>query len=183
MPAGVQDGTALSGLYAILNTSMGTIIAKLFEMDTPNTVKNFVGLARGSTPWMDPATDSMMAKPLFVDITFHRTIPNLVIQTGDPTGTGSHTCGFTIADEIVPSLRFDRPGRLAMANSGQPNTGACQFFITDAPYPSLDGSYTIFGQVVEGQDVVGRISRVPRDSTGKPLTPVKLIGVAISVPR
>jgi cyclophilin family peptidyl-prolyl cis-trans isomerase len=124
----------------------------------------------------------MVAKPLYNNITFHRVIPNFMIQTGDPTATGSHDCGFTIKDEIVPSLKFDRPGRLGMANIGRPNTGGCQFFITEAAYASLDppsGRYTIFGQVVDGQDLVGKIARVPRDTNDKPRTPVRLISVTI----
>jgi len=167
------------GLYAIFNTSMGTITAKLFENETPNTVKNFVALAKGTKPWKDPKTNTMVAKPMYNNITFHRVIPKFMIQTGDPTATGSHECGFTIKDEIVPSLKFDQPGRLGMANIGSPNTGACQFFITEVPYPSLNGGYTLFGQVVEGQDIVTKIGAVPRDRNDKPTTPVKLITVTI----
>lgn len=166
------------GLYAIFNTSMGTITARLFEKETPLTVKNFVALARGTKPWKDPKTNAMTAKPLYNGITFHRVIPNFMIQTGDPTGTGSHDCGFTIKDEIVPTLKFDQPGMLGMANVGSPNTGGCQFFITEVPYPSLNGGYTVFGQVVEGQDIVKKIGHVP--TTGeKPTTPVKLVTVVI----
>ncbi|PWU10343.1 MAG: peptidylprolyl isomerase [Terriglobia bacterium] len=170
------------GLYAIINTSMGTITAQLFEKEAPLTVRNFVGLARGTKAWKDPKTGAMAAKPLYNNITFHRVIPNFMIQTGDPTATGSHDCGFTIKDEIVPTLKFDRPGRLAMANIGQPNTGGCQFFITEVPYPSLDpptGRYTIFGQVVEGQELIGKIARVPTATEDKPRTPVRLISVTI----
>jgi peptidyl-prolyl cis-trans isomerase A (cyclophilin A) len=170
------------GLYAIINTSMGTITAQLFEKEAPITVRNFAGLARGTKAWKDPKTNAMAAKPLYNNITFHRVIPNFMIQTGDPTATGSHDCGFTIKDEIVPTLKFDRPGRLAMANIGRPNTGGCQFFITEAPNAGLDpptGRYTIFGQVVEGQDLVGKIARVPRDGEDKPRTPVRLISVTI----
>jgi peptidyl-prolyl cis-trans isomerase A (cyclophilin A) len=180
-PAGSTPALALeNGLYAILNTSMGSITAVLYEKEAPNTVRNFVGLARGTKRWKD-ANGQMVAKPLYSNITFHRVIPNFMIQTGDPTGTGSHDCGFTIKDEIVPTLKYDRPGRLGMANKG-PNTSDCQFFITEVPYPSLDppsGAYTIFGQVVEGQDIVGKIARVPRDGEDKPRTPVKLISVTI----
>jgi peptidyl-prolyl cis-trans isomerase A (cyclophilin A) len=180
-PAGSTPAPALeNGLYAILNTSMGSITAVLYEKEAPNTVRNFVGLARGTKRWKD-ANGQMVAKPLYSNITFHRVIPNFMIQTGDPTGTGSHDCGFTIKDEIVPTLKYDRPGRLGMANKG-PNTSDCQFFITEVPYPSLDppsGAYTIFGQVVEGQDIVGKIARVPRDGEDKPRTPVKLISVTI----
>ena len=104
-----------------------------------------------------------------------------MIQTGDPTGTGSHDCGFTIKDEVVDTLKFDRPGRLGMANIGSPNTGGCQFFITQKPYPSLDpptGKYTIFGQVVEGQEVVDKIA-VCRRAPGQTDTPVQLVSVTI----
>lgn len=170
------------GLYAIINTSMGAITAQLFEKEAPITVQNFVGLARGTKRWKDPNSNAMVAKPLYNNITFHRVIPNFMIQTGDPTGTGAHNCGFTIKDEIVPTLKFDQPGRLAMANIGEPNTGGCQFFITEAPNRGLDpptGRYTIFGQVVDGQDLVGKIARVPRDAQDKPRTAVRLISVTI----
>jgi cyclophilin family peptidyl-prolyl cis-trans isomerase len=171
------------GLYAVFTTSKGTITAKLFEKEVAMTVNNFVALAKGTKPWKDPKTGAMVAKPLYNNITFHRVIPGFMIQTGDPTATGSHDCGILIKDEILPSLKFDRPGRLGMANVGSPNTGGCQFFITEAPQPGLDpgpnGAYTIFGQVVDGQDLVGQIARVPRDRNDKPTTPVKLISVTI----
>jgi peptidyl-prolyl cis-trans isomerase A (cyclophilin A) len=182
-PAGSTQPPALeNGLYAVINTSMGTMTAVLYEKEAPITVRNFVALARGAKPWKDPNTGKMVAKPLYNNITFHRVIPNFMIQTGDPTATGSHDCGITIKDEIVPTLKYDRPGRLGMANIGRPNTGGCQFFITEVPYPSLDppnGAYTIFGQVVQGLDIVGKIARVPRDGNDKPRTPVKLISVTI----
>jgi len=167
------------GLYAIFNTSMGTFVAKLFETETPITVKNFVALARGQKAWRDPNTKQMVTKPLYNGITFHRVIKDFMIQTGDPTGVGNHECGVTIKDEIVPSLKFDQPGRLGMANIGAPNTGGCQFFVTTKPYPSLNGGYTLFGQVVEGQDVVNNIDNVRTNADDKPLTPVKLISVTI----
>ncbi len=166
------------GLYVIFRTSMGNITARLFEKETPVTVRNFVALARGTKPWKD-AQGQLVKRPLYQNITFHRVIPNFMIQTGDPTATGAHDCGIKIKDEIVPSLKFDQPGRLGMANIGQPNTGGCQFFITEVPYPSLNGGYTLFGQVVEGQDVVNKIAHVARDSNDKPRTPVRLIGVTI----
>ena len=167
------------GLYAIFTTSVGVITAKLFEKETPVTVANFVALARGTKAWMDPKTNTMLKKPLFNGITFHRVIPNFMIQTGDPTATGSHSCGFTIKDEIVPTLKFDQPGRLGMANIGSPNTGGCQFFITVKEYPSLNGGYTLFGQVVEGQENANKIANVDRDSNDKPRVAVKLISVTI----
>jgi peptidyl-prolyl cis-trans isomerase A (cyclophilin A) len=170
------------GLYATITTSMGPIVAILYEKEAPVTVQNFTALARGTKPWKDPKTGAMVAKPLYNGVTFHRVIPTFMIQTGDPTGTGSHDCGFTIADEVVPTLKFDRPGRLGMANVGSPHTGACQFFITRYPYPSLDpptGNYTIFGQVVEGQEVVDKIAVVPTGANDKPLSPVRILSVTI----
>src|SRR5579871_2037131 len=143
------------GVYAVIHTSMGNITAELFDKDTPNTVRNFIALAQGKRPWLDPKTRQPTTRPLYDNITFHRVIPNFMIQTGDPTGTGAHNCGFVLKDEIVRSLRFDRPGRLAMANIGQPNTGACQFFITEKPFPDGNGMYTIFGQVVGGMELIG----------------------------
>ncbi len=166
------------GLYAVFQTSEGVFTARLFDKDTPGTVQNFVGLAQGTIAWRDPQTRKMVKRPLYQNITFHRVVPHDVIQAGDPTGLGTHNCGFTIRDEFLPGLRFDRSGRLAMANSGNPDSGGCQFFITANVASQWNGKYTIFGQVVEGQDIVERISRVPvRDE--KPVTPVKLIGVTI----
>jgi peptidyl-prolyl cis-trans isomerase A (cyclophilin A) len=178
-PAPARD----PGLYVTFNTTMGPIVAVLYEKEAPVTVQNFVALARGTKAWKDPKTGAMAAKPLYNGVTFHRVIKDFMIQTGDPTGTGSHDCGFTIPDEVVPSLKFDRPGRLGMANLGSPHTGACQFFILHKPYPSLDppnGNYTIFGQVIEGQDVVDKIATVPTNpSSQKPLTPVRITSVTI----
>jgi peptidyl-prolyl cis-trans isomerase A (cyclophilin A) len=166
------------GLYMIINTSLGTITAQLFEKETPGTVANFVGLARGTKAYKNKA-GAMVKAPYFTNLLFHRVIPGFMIQTGDQTGTGGGDCGFTIKDEIVPTLKYDKPGRLGLARLDSPNTGACQFFITDAPYPSLNGQYTIFGQVVEGQDIVGKIAAVPRDGSDKPRTPVKLVSMTI----
>ena len=178
-PAAPATPAREPGLYAIFNTSMGTFTAKLFENETPITVRNFVALARGTKPWKDPNTKAMVSKPLYNNITFHRVIRNFMIQTGDPTATGSHECGVTIKDEIVPSLKFDQPGRLGMANIGSPNTGGCQFFVTAVPYPSLNGGYTVFGQVVEGQDIVNKIDNAPTGANDKPNPAIKLVSVVI----
>ena len=153
------------------------ITAQLFEKEVPRTVANFVGLARGTRPWVDPKTRKVVAQPLYQNLIFHRVIPNFMIQTGDPTGTGAHNCGVQLADEYVPTLKFDRPGRLGMANVGKPNSGGCQFFITEDPYPDGNGKYTIFGQVVEGQELVARIAHVIRDDNDKPRIPTKLLDV------
>lgn len=167
------------GLYWIINTSMGTITAQLFEKEAPGTVANFVALTRGTKAAKDKA-GAMTKRPYFTNLTFHRVIPDFMIQTGDgQTGDGSGDCGFTIKDEIVPTLKYDKPGVLGLARLDARNTGACQFFITDKAYPSLNGEYTIFGQVVDGQDVVAKIARVPTGANNKPRTPVKLISATI----
>src|SRR4051812_21439408 len=167
-----------AGLYAIFQTSEGTFSVRLFEKETPGTVQNFVGLAQGTTAWLDPQTHKKVKRPLYQNITFHRVVPHDIIQAGDPTGLGTHNCGFTIRDEFLPGLRFDRSGRLAMANTGSPDSGGCQFFITSNIASQWNGKYTIFGQVVEGQNVVNKIASV-RVHEEKPVTPVKLIGVTI----
>ena len=166
------------GLYAVFETSMGTFKARLYEKDTPIAVQNFVGLAQGTKPWLDPQTRKMVRRPLYNDIIFHRVVPGTVIQAGDPTGTGKHNCGFTIRDEFLPGLRFDRPGKLAMGSTGAPDSAGCQFFFTAIPMQQWDGKYTIFGTVVEGEDVVDRIANV-RTVDEKPVTPVKLNSVLI----
>jgi peptidyl-prolyl cis-trans isomerase A (cyclophilin A) len=165
------------GLYARINTSAGTMLAQLFEKQVPRTVANFVALARGTQQWLDPKTRKPVARPLYQNLIFHRVIPNFMIQTGDPTATGAHNCGIQLNDEIVPAYKFDQPGRLAMANTGQKNSGGCQFFITEDPYPAGDGKYTIFGQVVAGLELVAKISHVIRDDNDKPRIPTKLIDV------
>jgi peptidyl-prolyl cis-trans isomerase A (cyclophilin A) len=165
------------GLYAVINTSVGAITAQLFEAETPITVRNFNGLARGIQPWLDPKTKQMVARPLYQNLIFHRVIPGFMIQTGDPTATGAHNCGIKVPDEFVAALKFDRPGRLAMANTGAPGTAGCQFFITEDKYPEGNGHYTIFGQVVAGQPLVTKITHVIRDSNDKPTIPTKLINI------
>lgn len=174
-PAAAQTAVRPDGLYATFETSMGNIVVKLFEKEAPITVKNFVDLAYGRKPWKDPKTRAMVRRPLFAGTIFHRVIPGFMIQGGDPTGTGMGDPGFVIVDEFIPTLKFDIPGRLAMANTGEPKTGACQFFITDGPTTHLNGKHTIFGQVVNGQPLVGKIARVPRDSNDKPRTAVRLV--------
>ncbi len=168
------------GQYAVLNTSMGRIVVQLFEKEAPITVRNFTSLARGLREWTDPKTKAKVKRPFFNGLTFHRVIPGFMIQGGDPTGTGMGDGGVpTIADEFDPSLKFDKTGRLAMANTGQPHTGSVQFFITDGTPEHLNGKHTIFGQVVEGQDVAEKIARVPRDGSDKPRTPVVIKSVLI----
>ncbi|HVN06309.1 MAG TPA: peptidylprolyl isomerase [Bryobacteraceae bacterium] len=178
-PAAPPAAAPEPGLYATFNTSMGVIKVKLFEKEAPITVRNFVALARGYKAWKDPKTGQMVKRPLYNNTIFHRVIPQFMIQGGDPAGSGMGDVGFTIPDEFVPALKFDVPGRLAMANTGEPHTGASQFFITEVPTPWLNGKHTIFGQVIEGQDLVPKITHVPANRENKPLTPVKLISVVI----
>jgi peptidyl-prolyl cis-trans isomerase A (cyclophilin A) len=166
------------GLYAMINTSLGEITAQLFEKEAPVTVHAFIGLARGTQPWLDPKTRKPATHPLYENLIFHRVIPDFMIQTGDPTETGAYDCGFRLPDEFVAGLKFDRPGRLAMANAG-PGTAACQFFITEDKYAAGDGHYTIFGQVVNGQRLVAKISHVIRDGRDRPRIPTKLIKITL----
>jgi peptidyl-prolyl cis-trans isomerase A (cyclophilin A) len=166
------------GLYATFNTSQGTIVAALYEKYAPESVRSFVGLAQGTKAWRDPKTNAMVKRPMFDNLTFHRVLHGKMIQSGDPTGTSAHNCGFTIRDEFLIGLQFDRPGRLAVANSGAPDSGACQFFITADLAPEWNQKYTIFGQVVKGQDVVDAISKAPLRGD-KPVDPVQLTSVKI----
>jgi len=166
------------GLYAVFLTSQGTITAKLYEKDTPIAVRNFVALAQGNKPWKDPKTHAMVTRPLYSNLTFHRVLAGLMIQAGDPTGTGSHDCGITIPDEFLPGLRFDAGGKLAVANTGNPDSGGCQFFITTDVMTQWNGKYTVFGEVVSGLDVATKISHAPVRGD-HPVDPAKLVSVAI----
>ena len=167
------------GTYANFNTSEGKIVVRLFESDAPITTKNFIELAEGAKEWTHPSTRQKSNDKLFDGTIFHRVIPDFMIQGGDPTGTGMGGPGYRFQDETKGSShRFDKPGKLAMANSG-PNTNGCQFFITVAATPWLTGNHTIFGEVVEGQDIADKISKVPRGAQDKPNKPVVLQSVTI----
>jgi peptidyl-prolyl cis-trans isomerase A (cyclophilin A) len=167
------------GTYAVFSTTEGKIIVRLFEADAPITVKNFIELAEGAKEWTHPATRAKSTTKLYDGTIFHRVIPDFMIQGGDPAGTGMGGPGYRFQDETKSSPhKFDKPGKLAMANSG-PNTNGCQFFITVAPTPWLTGKHTIFGDVVQGQEVVVKISKVPRNPQDKPNKPVVLESVVI----
>jgi peptidyl-prolyl cis-trans isomerase A (cyclophilin A) len=170
--------TRTPGTYAILETSQGEIVCRLFEKEAPKTVENFVGLAEGTKEFTDPKTGQKTKRPFFDGLSFHRVIPQFMIQGGCPLGNGTGGPGYRFADEFHASLRHNAPGKLSMANSG-PNTNGSQFFVTVAATPWLDNRHSIFGEIVEGQDVANKISELPRDSSDRPRTPVILQHVRI----
>ena len=159
-----------TGATVVLDTSMGRLTCKFFDKQAPLTVANFIGLAEGTKPWTDPVSKKKMTrKPFYDGTTFHRVIPDFMIQGGDPTGTGTGDPGFMFADEFDPNLNFDVPGRMAMANSG-PATNGSQFFITQVPTTHLNQKHTIFGQCDPPSiSVVSAIANVQRDADDKPL--------------
>jgi len=167
------------GLYATFNTTEGTIVCRLFDKEAPKTVANFVELAEGKREWTHPVTRKKGTDKLYDGTIFHRVIPNFMIQGGDPAGTGFGGPGYKFEDETKGSpYKFDAPGKLAMANSG-PNTNGSQFFVTVAPTPWLTGNHTIFGEVIEGFQVVEKIASVPRDRQDKPSKDIKINSIAI----
>jgi peptidyl-prolyl cis-trans isomerase A (cyclophilin A) len=176
-PGAATPKTAIepTGPLAVFDTTMGRLTCRLYDKQVPVTTTNFIGLATGTKDWTDPVTGQKVhGKPYYDGTTFHRVIPEFMIQGGDRRGDGTGDAGYSIDDEIVPGLNFDVPGRLAMANSG-PNTDSTQFFITEVPYPDLDGKYTIFGQCDTHTVLMSAtIARVDRDAKDKPLTPVTL---------
>jgi peptidyl-prolyl cis-trans isomerase A (cyclophilin A) len=178
--ATAEATTVPNGPYVVMDTSMGRITCQFYQKQAPKAVANFIALAEGTRDWTDPATKKLMHNKRYYDGTiFHRVIPEFMIQGGDPTGTGMGDPGYTFEDEFDPNLNFDRPGRLAMANSG-PNTNGSQFFITEQAYDTLDQHYTLFGQCDDASvEVVKAIARVPRDPNDRPLSPVTLEKVAI----
>ncbi len=166
-------------LYAVFDTTEGQFKCALFAQQAPKTVENFVGLARGEKEFTDAQTRKPAKRPFYNNLIFHRVIPNFMIQGGCPLSTGTGGPGYQFEDEFSKDLRFDKPGKLAMANSG-PNTNGSQFFITVAPTGWLNDHHTIFGEVVEGQDVVEKISRATRGPQDKPKTPVVINSLTIT---
>ena len=157
-----------SGTYALFNTSEGAIVCRLFETEAPKTVANFIDLAEGSREWTHPVTHEKSKNKLYDGTIFHRVIPDFMIQGGDPAGTGMGGPGYRFEDETKGSPHsFTAKGKLAMANAG-PNTNGSQFFITVAPTEWLTGRHTIFGEVVEGMEIVEKISRAARNGMDKP---------------
>lgn len=168
-----------AGTYAIFDTTAGQIVCRLFEQNAPKTVQNFTDLAEGKREWTHPVTRAKSKQPLYNGTIFHRVIPNFMIQGGDPAGTGFGGPGYQFEDETKGSPHnFEKPGKLAMANAG-PNTNGSQFFITVAPTQWLTGKHTIFGEVVEGQNVVEKIVNSKTGAQDKPVQEVKINSLTI----
>jgi peptidyl-prolyl cis-trans isomerase A (cyclophilin A) len=171
--------TRQPGTYAVLDTTEGKIVCRLFEKDAPITTKNFIDLAEGNRAWKDSVSGKGSSGPLYSGTIFHRVIPDFMIQGGDPSGTGMGGPGYKFQDETKGSPhKFDTPGKLAMANAG-PGTNGSQFFITVAATPWLTGNHTIFGEVVEGQDTVDKISKVQRGRQDRPVKDVIINKITI----
>jgi peptidyl-prolyl cis-trans isomerase A (cyclophilin A) len=164
-------------MFAIFETSVGTFKAKLFPEEAPKTVDNFVGLAEGTIEWTD-LKGKKEKKKLYDGTVFHRVIKNFMIQGGDPLGNGTGGPGYKFKDEFSPKLRHSKPGMLSMANAG-PGTNGSQFFVTVVPTPWLDDKHTIFGEVVEGMNIVTKISETKTLPGDKPAEPVVLKSVKI----
>lgn len=174
-----------TGPTVLIDTTMGRMTCRLFDKEAPVASANFIGLAEGTKEWTDPdSLKKVKGKPFYNGVTFHRVIPGFMIQGGDRLGTGTGDAGYFFQDEIDPSVQFDVPGRLAMANAGQGPTGGgtngSQFFITEVPVPELNGKHTIFGQCDPHSVLVeASIARVDRNSDDKPITPVVINKVTI----
>lgn len=173
-----KETIKMSSLVANFETSMGNFKVKLFPEDAPATVTNFVGLVKGTKEFTDPKTGVSTKKPFYDGLIFHRVIPDFMIQGGDPLGTGTGGPGYRFQDEFNSPRTFDKPGILAMANAG-PNTNGSQFFITVAATPWLNKHHTIFGEVIEGYDVVEKISKAPRGPNDRPNTAIVIKKVTI----
>ena len=179
LPSYIDDLPGSGALIATISTGYGPIHCELAAADAPLSVANFVGLARGILPWVDPSTgDLVYDTPFYDGLTFHRVIPEFMIQGGDPKGNGTGDPGWQLETEVSPALHFDRPGVLAMANAGAGTTGS-QFFITEVATEWLDGMFSIVGHC-DGLDVVMAVARVPRDGNDRPYEPERIQTIEIT---
>ena len=166
-------------LLAHFTTSEGNFSIQLFDDLAPNTVANFTGLADGSKEWTDPRSGKKSNAPYYNGTIFHRVIDGFMIQGGDPLGQGTGGPGYTFADEFNPTLRHSKAGILSMANRG-PNTNGGQFFITLAATPWLDDKHSVFGEIVDGMDVIKKIGGTATSKPGdRPVKPITIDAVTI----
>lgn len=165
-------------MYAVFETNKGNFKIKLFNDKAPKTVENFVGLAEGTKEWTDPKTNKPTKKPFYDGLVFHRVIDGFMIQGGCPLGNGTGGPGYNFEDEFSGGGKHDKPGILSMANRG-PNTNGSQFFVTVAATPWLDGRHTVFGEVVEGMDVVTSISKAKTAAQDRPAEDIKITKLKI----
>ena len=168
----------MTAVYAQFVTSEGNFTVRLYNDQAPKTVENFVGLAEGTKEWSDPRTNETVTKPYYDGVIFHRVISGFMIQGGDPLGQGIGGPGYTFADEFHPELRHDKAGILSMANRG-PNTNGGQFFITLGPTPHLDDRHSVFGEVVEGMDVIRKIGSTRTGERDRPVTDIVIKSIKI----
>jgi peptidyl-prolyl cis-trans isomerase A (cyclophilin A) len=164
--------------FAKFSTTEGDFKIRLYDDHAPKTVANFVGLAEGTQEWTDPKSRQTVKRPFYDGLIFHRVIDGFMLQGGCPMGTGVGGPGYKFADEFGSGLKHDRPGLLSMANSG-PNTNGSQFFVTLVPTPWLDNKHTLFGEVVEGMDVVQKIGKTPTGRNDRPVTDIVINSVQI----
>jgi peptidyl-prolyl cis-trans isomerase A (cyclophilin A) len=176
--AATMEAALKPGVYAKFVTTEGNFTIQLFEQEAPKTVANFIGLAEGTKEWTDPRTGQKVKKPYYNGIVFHRIIADFMIQGGDPLGQGTGGPGYTFEDEFSPKLKHTKEGILSMANRG-PNTNGGQFFITLVPTPWLDGKHTIFGEVVEGIEIIRKIGKTKTGPGDRPVTPISITSVTI----
>jgi peptidyl-prolyl cis-trans isomerase A (cyclophilin A) len=168
----------LAGTYAQFVTTEGNFTVRLLDAEAPKTVENFVGLAEGTKEWTDPRSNKKVKQPYYDGIIFHRVIDGFMIQGGDPLGQGIGGPGYDFADEFHPQARHSKAGILSMANRG-PNTNGGQFFITLGPTPHLDDRHTVFGEVVDGLDVVKKIGSTRTGPRDRPVTDIVIQTVTI----
>lgn len=165
-------------MHALFETNKGNFKVRLFKDQAPKTVENFVGLAQGTKEFTDPKTREQIKRPFYDGLVFHRVIKDFMIQGGCPQGTGTGGPGYRFEDEFHPELKHNKPGLLSMANAG-PGTNGSQFFITVVPTPWLDNRHTIFGEVVEGYDIVDAISKTKVSPGDRPVEPIIIKRVEI----